>query len=107
MVSQLGSLYAGQKVILATGTFLRSKVIVGEQVCTSGPDGLTSADHLSDSLEELGLKLKRFKTGTPARFHRRSLDFSQMEIQPGDQEVTPFSFENEEDPDWQPGPARL
>lgn len=102
VVSKLGSLYAAPKVILATGTFLRSKVIVGEAIYPSGPDGLPPADQLSQSLRDMGLTIKRFKTGTPGRFHRRSLKLEETTVQAADREITPFSFDNEEDPDWQP-----
>ncbi|MDO5016660.1 MAG: tRNA uridine-5-carboxymethylaminomethyl(34) synthesis enzyme MnmG [Eubacteriales bacterium] len=102
VVNKLGSLYAARKVILATGTFLRSKVIIGEAIYPSGPDGLSSADQLSQALRDMGLTIKRFKTGTPGRFHSRSLHFEEMTVQPADTEITPFSFDNEEDPDWRP-----
>lgn len=102
VVSVLGTVYPAARVILATGTFLRSKVIIGESIREEGPDGLAPAKHLSASLQALGLKLKRFKTGTPGRFHARSLDYAHMEVQPADPASQPFSFVNEEDVTWQP-----
>ncbi len=90
--TQLGGEYAARAVILATGTFLDSTIIIGESVQQSGPDGMHAALGLSDSLTALGLSLRRFKTGTPPRVHRRSIDFSKMELQPGDESPEPFSF---------------
>lgn len=102
VVSVLGTVYPAQRVILATGTFLRSKVIIGESIREEGPDGLAPAKHLSASLQALGLKLKRFKTGTPGRFHARSLNYDHMEVQTADPDPQPFSFVNEEKADWKP-----
>lgn len=102
VVSVLGTVYPAQRVILATGTFLRSKVIIGESIREEGPDGLAPAKHLSASLQALGLKLKRFKTGTPGRFHARSLNYDHMEVQTADPAPQPFSFVNEEKADWKP-----
>lgn len=102
VISVLGTVYPASRVILATGTFLRSKVIIGESIREEGPDGLSPAKHLSASLQALGLKLKRFKTGTPGRFHARSLDYDHMEVQPADPDPQPFSFANESQADWQP-----
>ncbi len=90
-----GAVYKCSAAILATGTFLKGKIIIGDLSYSGGPDGLFPANKLSDSLKELGLKLMRFKTGTPARINKRSLDFSKMEEQPGDKKITPFSFTNE------------
>lgn len=102
VVSVLGTVYPAPKVILATGTFLRSKVIIGESIREEGPDGLAPAKHLSFSLKALGLELKRFKTGTPGRFHARSLNYDHMEVQSADPDPQPFSFVNEEKADWKP-----
>ncbi len=88
----LGAKYTVKAVILATGTFLGGKIYVGEVNYHSGPDGLASSLTLAQSLKKLGLPLRRFKTGTPARVDRASIDFSQLEIQYGDSEITPFSF---------------
>ena len=87
-----GAAYTAQCVILATGTFLRARVHIGEHNHQSGPDGLPAAMQLSDSLEQLGIPLQRFKTGTPPRVNRRSIDFTQTTEQPGDETPTPFSF---------------
>ncbi|GAE89242.1 tRNA uridine 5-carboxymethylaminomethyl modification enzyme GidA [Acetivibrio straminisolvens JCM 21531] len=83
-------------MILATGTYLKGKIIIGDVSYSGGPDGLFPANKLSDSLKEMGIELLRFKTGTPARVNRRSVDFSKMEEQPGDEIIVPFSFENDE-----------
>ncbi|MDO5734728.1 MAG: tRNA uridine-5-carboxymethylaminomethyl(34) synthesis enzyme MnmG [Eubacteriales bacterium] len=100
--SRAGVSYLAPRVILATGTFLNSQVIIGDSVQDSGPDGLAPALGLSDSLRELGLPLKRFKTGTPARMHRRSLRLEELEQQPNDELSKPFSYANEDRSDWQP-----
>ncbi len=92
LTTRLGAFYEAKAVILATGTFLDSAVIIGETVLSSGPDGMHAAVGLSDSLRALGLPLRRFKTGTPPRINARSVDFSKMEIQPGDEKIEPFSF---------------
>ncbi len=91
-----GAVYHAKAVILTTGTYLKSRIIIGDVSFNSGPDGLHPANRLSDSLRELNIELFRFKTGTPARINRRSIDFSKMEEQPGDERITPFSFETEE-----------
>ncbi len=101
-VSKLGTVYAAKKIILATGTFLRSKIIIGEVAYDAGPDDLPPACELSTSLEALGFVLKRFKTGTPGRFHKRSLAYEKMDLQEADEKAQPFSHVNEENPDWQP-----
>ena len=93
--TNLGGEYAAKAVILATGTYLDSTVIIGSNVLSSGPDGMHPSIGLSDSLRALGLPLRRFKTGTPPRVNRRSIDFSKMELQPGDTRVEPFSFRTE------------
>lgn len=92
VTTKLGARYTVQAVIFATGTFLASKIYVGEVNYNSGPDGLAPSIELAQSLKKLGLPLRRFKTGTPARVDRASIDFSELEIQYGDSEITPFSF---------------
>ena len=92
VVTQLGTSYAARAVVIATGTYLDSTVITGESVVSSGPDGMHASTGLADRLRQLGLSLRRFKTGTPPRVNRRSIDFSKMELQPGDETVEPFSF---------------
>ena len=92
VMTRLGAIYDAKSVIIATGTFLDSTIIIGETVEVSGPDGMHAAVGLADNLRELGLSLRRFKTGTPPRINRRSIDFSQMELQPGDDKIEPFSF---------------
>lgn len=91
-----GTAYKGRAVIMTTGTYLKAKIIIGDVSYNGGPDGLFPANKLSDSLKELDIDLLRFKTGTPARVNKRSIDFSKMEEQPGDDKIVPFSFENEE-----------
>ena len=93
--TDMGAIYQVKTLILATGTYLRGKIFVGDYEKESGPDGVAAANELSDCLKKLGIKLVRFKTGTPARINRRSIDFSKMEIQKGDQGIEAFSFENE------------
>ena len=88
----LGAVYDAKAVIICTGTFLDSTIIIGESVQSSGPDGMHASLGLADNLRSLGLSLRRFKTGTPPRINRRSIDFSQMELQPGDEKAEPFSF---------------
>ena len=92
VLTQLGARYDAKAVILATGTYLDSTCITGETVLSSGPDGMHPSVGLADNLRQLGLPLRRFKTGTPPRINRRSIDFSKMELQPGDEEAEPFSF---------------
>ena len=93
--TRLGAIYDAKAVIIATGTYLDSTVITGESVEVSGPDGMHAAIGLADDLRSLGLELRRFKTGTPPRVNRRSIDFSKMELQPGDDTAEPFSFRTE------------
>ncbi|HHU07077.1 MAG TPA: tRNA uridine-5-carboxymethylaminomethyl(34) synthesis enzyme MnmG [Clostridiaceae bacterium] len=100
--TRTGAIYKCKVCILATGTFLDSKVIVGEAIYSSGPDSLFPSIGLSDTLQELGHTLQRFKTGTPARLHKKTLRLHDCEIQPSDTVAKPFSFENEVDPDWRP-----
>ena len=97
--THLGAIYTAKAVILATGTFLDSTIITGESVIPSGPDGMHPSVGLSEKLRALGLTLRRFKTGTPPRINRRSVDFSKMEIQPGDDEPEPFSFRTAHKPE--------
>lgn len=87
-----GAVYEAKAVILATGTYLRARCIYGEVETATGPNGLQAANHLSASLVENGIAIRRFKTGTPARVDRRSLDFSKMQEQKGDEKIVPFSF---------------
>ncbi len=90
--TQLGAQYGAKAVVIATGTYLDSTVITGQSVIPSGPDGMHPSVGLADNLRALGLRLRRFKTGTPPRVNRRSIDFSKMEVQPGDEAAEPFSF---------------
>ena len=94
--TQLGAIYDAKAVIIASGTYLDSTIIIGEVVIESGPDGMHPSRGLADNLRALGLPLRRFKTGTPPRINRRSVDFSKMELQPGDETPEPFSFRTEE-----------
>ena len=96
--TQLGAVYDAKAVIIATGTYLDSTIITGEVVIESGPDGMHPSKGLADNLRSLGLDLRRFKTGTPPRINRRSVDFSKMELQPGDAQMEPFSFRTEHAP---------
>lgn len=94
VVTRTGIRFKAKAVVLATGTYLKGRVFIGEVDYESGPDGLFPSLMLSDSLKEKGFDLRRMKTGTPARVHRDSIDYSKMEIQPGDEEIIPFSFSN-------------
>ena len=94
--TQLGAIYDAKAVVIASGTYLDSTIIIGESVIESGPDGMHPSKGLADNLRALGLNLRRFKTGTPPRINRRSVDFSKMEIQPGDEIPEPFSFRTQE-----------
>ena len=93
--TKIGATFYAKAVIVATGTYLKGKVIIGEVSYESGPDGVFPANDLSQSLLDLGIELRRFKTGTPARINAKNIDFSKMEEQFGDKEIIPFSFENE------------
>lgn len=93
--TKLEAIYTAKSVVLATGTFLGGKIYIGEVSYESGPDGMFPATELSNSLKKLGISLRRFKTGTPSRVNRRSIDFSVLEKQEGDETETPFSFETE------------
>ena len=101
VVTETGGVYAVRAVILCSGTFLDGRTIVGECVRESGPDGMHASLTLADALKKLGLPLRRFKTGTPPRVNARSVDFSQMEVQPGDKTPLPFSFSTEHPPENQ------
>ena len=96
--TQLGAEYSAKAVIIASGTYLDSTIITGESVIASGPDGMHPSVGLAANLRALGLSLRRFKTGTPPRINRRSIDFSKMELQPGDEIAEPFSFRTEHKP---------
>lgn len=87
-----GAVYECKAVILCTGTYLRARCLCGEAITHTGPNGLQAANHLTDSLKSMGIELRRFKTGTPARMDKRSIDFSKMEEQLGDERIVPFSF---------------
>ena len=87
-----GAIYECRAVVLCTGTYLNARCLCGEAITHTGPNGLMAATHLTASLEEMGIEMRRFKTGTPARMDRRSIDFSKMEEQFGDERVVPFSF---------------
>lgn len=92
VVTYSGAIYHCKCVVLATGTYLKARCIYGDISNETGPNGLQSATHLTDSLKELGIEMFRFKTGTPARVDKRSIDFSKMQEQKGDERVVPFSF---------------
>ena len=92
-----GTVYECRAVILCTGTYLKARCLCGEAITYTGPNGLQAANHLTDSLLDLGIEMRRFKTGTPARMDRRSLDFDKMEEQFGDERVIPFSFSTDPD----------
>ena len=96
VVTHLGEVWRASRVIIASGTFLESQIFVGDKVYSAGPDGMTAAKGLSDSLRKLGIILQRFKTGTPARVHRRSIDLSSLEIQAGEDDPTPYSVRSPE-----------
>lgn len=97
LTTRNGATHICKAVIIASGTYLNGKVFIGDTSYNSGPDGIFSADFLSESLVKIGLRLRRFKTGTPARVLRSSIDFSELESQPGDENIMHFSFENTED----------
>ena len=94
--TRLGTMYGAKAVIIASGTYLNGRLHVGSVSYESGPDSVLPAKFLSDSLKGLGVTLRRFKTGTPARVHRRSINFDVLEKQDGDKEITPFAFDNHE-----------
>ncbi len=92
-----GGTYYAKAVILCTGTYLKARCIYGDVVNHTGPNGLMAANHLSDSMRDAGIGIRRFKTGTPARLDKKTIDFSQMEEQKGDEHIVPFSFTNTEE----------
>ena len=92
-----GAIYPCKAVVLCTGVYLKARCVYGDVSNYTGPNGLSAANHLSESLKELGIQLYRFKTGTPARIDKRSIDFSKMAEQKGDEEIVPFSFTNTEE----------
>ena len=94
VVTNVGAVYDVDAIILATGTYLKGMIHIGEVHYSSGPDGVSAANDLSEVLKNLNIEIRRFKTGTPARINRRSIDFSKMEIQNGDEVIEPFSLEN-------------
>ncbi len=87
-----GAIYEAKAVVLCTGTYLKARCLCGEAITYTGPNGLQAANHLTDSLKAIGVELRRFKTGTPARMDKRSIDFAKMEEQFGDKRIVPFSF---------------
>ena len=93
LTTRMGAQYTVQAVVIATGTFLGGKIFVGDVAYESGPDGMFPAAFLGDALKKLGLRLRRFKTGTPARVLRSSIDFTDLEVQEGDEPVVPFSYD--------------
>ncbi len=95
VLTKIGARFEVKCAIIATGTFLKGKVIVGDVSYESGPDGVFPSNELSECLKNAGIELRRFKTGTPARVNRNSVDFSKMEVQQGDEEIVPFSFETD------------
>ena len=105
--TNIGAVYYVDSVILATGTYLKGKIFIGENAFESGPDGVFPANKLSDILKNIGIKLVRFKTGTPARINKNSIDFSKMEIQEGDYKPEAFSFEDKLDEDVDQLPCYL
>lgn len=92
--TSVGAIYNVKAIIVATGTYLKGKIFIGDFSEESGPDGVFAANRLSESLKKIGVNLVRFKTGTPARINRKSIDFSKMEVQKGDVDIIPFSFED-------------
>ena len=92
--TKLGGYYKASAVIITTGTYLGGEIFIGETSYKSGPDNVNPSTELTESLKDLGLTIRRFKTGTPARVHKRSIDFSKMEEQDGDENIMPFSFDN-------------
>ena len=92
--TDIGAIYNVKSIIVATGTYLKGKIFIGDYSKESGPDGVFPANKLSESLKKIGVHLIRFKTGTPARINKKSIDFSKMEVQTGDSDIIPFSFED-------------
>ena len=95
VITNLGAEYNVKAIILATGTYLKGRIYVGDNIIDSGPDGVAASNKLSEIIRNLGINMIRFKTGTPARVNKRSIDFSVMEIQENDENIEPFSFETE------------
>ena len=96
ITTNVGAVYNVKTVILATGTYLKGKIFIGDTSYESGPDGVSAANELSKCLKDLGINIVRFKTGTPARINKKTIDFSKMEIQDGDEDIEMFSFESEQ-----------
>jgi len=96
VMSHTGMTYGAKAVIIATGTYLKGKILIGEYERSSGPDGMFPADALSENLKKMGMEILRFKTGTPARIHSDSIDYSKMEREEGDDKIIPFSFETKD-----------
>ena len=96
ITTNVGAVYSVKTVILATGTYLKGKIFIGDTAYESGPDGVSAANELSKCLKDLGINIVRFKTGTPARINKKTIDFSKMEIQEGDEDIEMFSFEDEQ-----------
>ena len=107
VVTNVGAVYTVKEVILCTGTYLRGKIFIGENSFEGGPDGVFPSKKLSEILEKLNIKLIRFKTGTPARINKNSIDFSKMEIQEGDKEIEAFSFDDKIDSNKEQLPCYL
>ena len=105
--TNIGAIYEVDSIIVATGTYLKGRIHIGEKSFESGPDGVFPAVRLSDTLKRIGIELLRFKTGTPARINRKSVDFSKMEIQEGDSKLTAFSFEDKLDQEIEQLPCYL
>ena len=105
VVTKTGGVYEAKAVIITTGVYLRGRIVIGDLSYSSGPSGLFPANELSKSLEDMGFELGRFKTGTPPRVHKDSIDYTKMIIQPGDDVIIPFSYtsgkiEREQVPCW-------
>ena len=98
ITTHTGAEFACRAVVIASGTYLGGRTIIGDVVRSSGPDGLAAATALTDCLVKMGLRMRRFKTGTPPRINKRSVSFDAMELQPGDEDIEPFSFSNEGKP---------
>ena len=96
ITTNVGAIYNIKAVILATGTYLKGKIFIGDTSYESGPDGVSAANELSKCLKDLGINIVRFKTGTPARINKKTIDFSKMEVQEGDENIEMFSFEDEQ-----------
>ena len=94
VITESNALYKCKAAVICTGTYIKARCLYGDTIIESGPNGLRRANHLSDSLKKLGVELRRYKTGTPARVDKRTIDFSKMKEQPGDEKIVPFSFEN-------------